>query len=322
MKYIFGPVPSRRLCRSLGVDLIPYKHCSFDCIYCQLGATVHKRAERQQFVDTGEVIAELESALPCVEADYVTLSGSGEPTLCLGIGELIEGIKELTEIPVAVLTNSSLMSCAEVRKELLGADLVIPSVDAATQDVFERINRPCSGLRIEDILCGLEEFSYEYSGKLWIEVMMVRDINDSDDEIDKIASALTRIRCEKIQLNTVERPPAESFARALTQGALEKARRRFDDRAELIVASGIYQDADGSFHSPAGAGLGAPGIEADCGRVLELLKRRPCTVRDIAEGLDLNINEAAKFVGILKGEGLICAIRREGRAYFFANDGN
>ncbi len=141
-------------------------------------------------------------------------------------GELIEGgIKELTEIPVAVLTNSSLMSCAEVRKELLGADLVIPSVDAATQDVFERINRPCSGLRIEDILCGLEEFSYEYSGgKLWIEVMMVRDINDSDDEIDKIASALTRIRCEKIQLNTVERPPAESFARALTQGGRWKKR--------------------------------------------------------------------------------------------------
>lgn len=323
MKYVFGPVPSRRLGRSLGVDLVPYKHCSFDCVYCQLGATRHKTVERKRFVDIGDVISELELVVPHVRADYITMSGSGEPTLFLGLGELIQRIKRLTEIPVAAITNGSLMACPEVREELLGADLVIPSLDAATQDVFEKINRPFPGIRIEDIARGIEEFSAEYSGKLWIEVMMVRGINNSEDEIDRMWSVLKRIEAEKIQLNTVERPPAEAFAHPLSRAEMERVRRRFGDRAELIAASGICGDTEKLPDSPARIGQDKPEKGAGCERVLELLRRRPCTVHDIARGLGMNINEAAKFVGILMEGGLVSTQRREdGEAYFVANETN
>ena len=195
-KYIFGPVPSRRLGRSLGVDLVPYKTCTFDCIYCDLGRTTHKTTFRQPFVSPEEIQKELELTLSVLDKkpDFITLSGSGEPTLNSNIGEIIRGVKEITSIPVAVLTNSSLLTLEEVRKDLLEADLVLPSLDAITPSLFEYINRPHSSLRIEEILSGLIQFRKQYRGQIWLEILFCRGVNDGKDEIEKLKEAIEENR--------------------------------------------------------------------------------------------------------------------------------
>ena len=170
LKYIFGPVPSRRLGRSLGIDLIPYKTCTFDCIYCDLGRTTHKTTSRQSYVVSEEIQKELELSLSVLDKkpDYITLSGSGEPTLNTNIGEIIRKIKEITSTPVAVLTNGSLLSMDEVREDLSEADAVLPSLDAITPALFEYINRPHASLRIEEIISGLIQFRNQYRGQIWL----------------------------------------------------------------------------------------------------------------------------------------------------------
>ncbi len=316
MSYVFGPVPSRRLGLSLGVDVVPHKVCSFDCIYCQLGRTTCKTLQRQASVDIDDVVAELRGVLPQVKANYVTLSGSGEPTLSLDVGRLIREIKKLTSIPMAVLTNGSLLSCPGLQEELCGADLVVPSLDAGSQEVFERVNRPCAQLRIDSIIDGLERFSRAYRGRMWVEVMLVKGVNDSQEELERISSALKRVKAEKIQLNTVERPPVEAWANPLSVAEMERIRQYFDDRAELIVSAGC------AGISRKGASVDVEGPEsaetkARCCRVLSLLRRRPCTMLDVANGLDMNVNEVSKFIGVLMSEGLIDAVRREdGLTYF------
>jgi len=179
-KYIFGPVPSRRLGRSLGVDLVPYKTCTFDCIYCDLGRTTRKTTSRQSYVPPEEIQGELEFSLSVLEKkpDYITLSGSGEPTLNTNIGEIIQRIKEITSIPIAILTNSSLFSLDEVRSDLSEADLVLPSLDAITPALFEYINRPALSLKIEEIISGLIQFRKQYRGQIWLEVLFCRGVND------------------------------------------------------------------------------------------------------------------------------------------------
>jgi wyosine [tRNA(Phe)-imidazoG37] synthetase (radical SAM superfamily) len=165
-KYIFGPVPSRRLGRSLGVDLVPYKTCTFDCIYCDLGRTTHKTVSRQSYVPPEEIQGELELYLSVLDKkpDYITLSGSGEPTLNTNVGEIIRKIKKITSTPAAVLTNGSLLSMDGVREDLSEADVVLPSLDAITPALFEYINRPHPSLGIEDIISGLIQFRKQYQG--------------------------------------------------------------------------------------------------------------------------------------------------------------
>lgn len=312
VRYVFGPVPSRRLGLSLGVDVIPFKTCSFDCIYCQLGRTTCKTTQRGSFVDIEEVIADLRLVLPGVTADYITFSGSGEPTLSLDLGRLIKEVKELTSIPVAVLTNGSLLSYPEVRRDLLDADLVIPSLDAGSQEVFERVNRPCAELKIDDIIAGIEAFSSNFGGRLWMEVMLVKGVNDCEAELAMISSALRGINAEKIQLNTVERPPAEPSAKPLTQDEMERIRSYFDERAEIIAATGTRQTATEQ------ATAERADIKAKYGQILSLLKRRPCTATDVANGLGLNMNEVSKLLGIALKLGVIDhSNSADGKTYFY-----
>jgi wyosine [tRNA(Phe)-imidazoG37] synthetase (radical SAM superfamily) len=184
-KYIFGPVPSRRLGRSLGVDLVPFKTCSFDCIYCDLGRTTQKTTSRQPFASPEKIVEELELTLSVLDKkpDFITLSGSGEPTLNNDIGAIIRRAKEITSIPVAVLTNSSLLSLQEVRNDLSEADLVVPSLDAVTPALFEYVNRPHPSLRIEDIVQGLIQFRKQYRGQIWLEILFCRGANDDREEV-------------------------------------------------------------------------------------------------------------------------------------------
>ena len=183
-KYVYGPVPSRRLGRSLGVDLVPFKTCPFDCVYCQLGRTTRHTARRDDYVDADEVLAELREVLAGgVQADYVTLSGSGEPTLHRQLGRIIAGIKDLTSIPLAVLTNAALLSDPEVRRALLRADLIVPSLDAGEAETFARVNRPCPEVTFESVVAGLEALRREYHGTIRLEVLLVEGLNDGDGQI-------------------------------------------------------------------------------------------------------------------------------------------
>jgi wyosine [tRNA(Phe)-imidazoG37] synthetase (radical SAM superfamily) len=290
---IFGPVPSRRLGRSLGIDLVPFKTCTFDCIYCDLGRTLQKTASREAYVSAEEIERELEMTLDNLgrRPDFITISGSGEPTLHSGLGTIIRAVRNLTCIPVAVLTNSSLLFLDEVRKQLLDADVILPSLDAARPMTFKQINRPHPLLTLDHLLSGLVQFRKEFRHQIWLETLFCRGINDHDDEVEALRKAVDRIQPDRIQLNTPVRPPAESFAFPLAPDRLEDIRERLGDRAEVIA-------------EPAGA-LGEsvePGKELE---ILELIRRRPCTVEDVSRALGLHMNEVFKHLQRLVHQGVI-----------------
>jgi wyosine [tRNA(Phe)-imidazoG37] synthetase (radical SAM superfamily) len=292
-KYIFGPVPSRRLGRSLGVDLVPCKTCTFDCIYCDLGRTTRKTTFRKPFVSPEEIPKELELTLLGLDKkpDFITLSGSGEPTLNSNIGEILRGIKEISSIPVAVLTNSSLLLLKEVRKDLLEADLVLPSLDAITPSLFEYINRPHSSLKNEEILSGLIQFREQYRGQIWLEILFCRGVNDGKDEVEKLKEAIERIEPDRVQLNTSVRPPAEDFAFPLTLAQLEEIRETLGDRAEIVS----------EFAAP----RGEESNSIKDAEILNLIKRRPCTAEDISRALGLHLGEVVKYLETLVKEGAV-----------------
>jgi len=303
-KYIFGPVPSRRLGRSLGVDLVPYKTCTFDCIYCDLGRTTHKTVSRQSYVPPEEIQGELELYLSVLDKkpDYITLSGSGEPTLNNNIGQIIRGAKEITSIPVAVLTNSSLLSLEEVRNDLSEADLVVPSLDAITPTLFEYINRPHPSLRIEDIVSGLIQLRKQYRGQIWLEIVFCRGVNDGNEEVEKFKGAIEKIQPDRVHLNTPVRPPAENFVFPLTPDQLEEIRERLGDKAEIIS----------EFAAPLGEELNS----VKDSEILNLIKRRPCTAEDISKALGLRINEVVKHLDHLTKTGAIRYRMYEHRCYY------
>ena len=300
---VFGPVPSRRLGRSLGVDLVPFKTCSYDCVYCQLGRTTRKTAERREWVPLEKVLEGIRAKLE-TSPDYITLSGSGEPTLYSRLGELIGGIKRLTETPVAVLTNGSLLFLPEVRESLLGADLVLPSLDAGDEKAFLAVNRPCEEISFDAMAEGLVEFRREFKGAFWLEVFLVGGVTDTDEQVEKLASLVRRIGPERVQLNTVTRPPAESGTRAVARERMERIAEAFEPTAEVVA------DWRGTHEQPAFSALRSD--------VLDLLKRRPCTVSDIAEGLGIHRNEVVKYVEELASRGMIEAEKTDRGIYWRA----
>lgn len=239
MKYIYGPVTSRRLGLSLGVSLTPYKTCSFDCIYCQLGKTSCLVTSRSQFYRVDDILRELaewfrDHPVESGTLRYITLAGLGEPTLNTGIGTVIKAIKRTVRTPVALITNASFFHIPEIRNEVLDADVIVPSLDAVTQDVFTRVNRPAEGILIEDIIIGLESLRKEYKGQLWLEIMVVSGYNDSDEHIRKLKDVCARINPDKIQLNSPVRAPAGSEAEAVEIPRLEEFRKILGDKCEIV----------------------------------------------------------------------------------------
>ena len=283
MKHIYGPVSSRRLGLSLGVDLVPFKTCNFDCIYCQLGRTTRKTEERREWVSIEEVIEELKAALSSEhKIDYLTFSGSGEPTLNSRLGEAIKKIKGFTAIQVAVLTNGALLRSAEVREELMESDLVIPSLDAASQRVFEKVNRPLPSISIEEVIEGIRAFKKAYRGKLWLEIMLVKGVNDSPDELQRMKEAISRIAPHKVQLNTVVRPPSEPFALPITREEMDKVRVFLGSQCEVIARFSPREPS--------------PPEREEEKAIWESLQRRPATIKDLADGLGLHPNETLKYI--------------------------
>jgi wyosine [tRNA(Phe)-imidazoG37] synthetase (radical SAM superfamily) len=304
-QYLYGPVPSRRLGRSLGVDLVPYKTCTYDCIYCQLGKTTHKTTARQDYVPAAGVLSELAEKLAAgVACDYITLAGSGEPTLHASLEELICKIREMTDIPVAVITNGSLLYLPEVREALMRADLVVPSLDAGDAALFEYVNRPHPDVVFERMIEGLVTFGKRYPGRLWMEVLLVSGVTGMASEVKKIAAWIEKIPAERIQLNTVNRPSYEDFACAVDPKQMKKLAGFFAGAVE------IPENA-----TPA---VGASETTSDTSDadICNLLARRPCTLEGVALGLSLHPHDAAKRLERLITGKAVTAKRNGGKIYY------
>ena len=239
MKYIYGPVNSRRLGTSLGISLTPHKVCNFDCLYCQLGKTPQKFLERKEYFKIDEIIAEINSwmanNLEAAKAlNFITLSGAGEPTLNSGIGLLIDSLKKIIKVPIAVITNSSLLGDPVVRKQLQGADLIVPSLDAATEDAFLKIDRPGPGINLEEIIEGLVSLRREFKGKIWLEVMLVKGLNDNLAHTRRLKETIERINPDRVQLNSPVRFTAEEGIEAVDAKHLQKIKELLGDKCEII----------------------------------------------------------------------------------------
>jgi wyosine [tRNA(Phe)-imidazoG37] synthetase (radical SAM superfamily) len=289
MNYIFGPVNSRRLGRSLGIDLFREKICSLNCIYCEVGATTQLTCERAEYAPTAAIKAEIDAYFQQKERaetiDFVTVTASGEPLLHSGLGAIIHHLKETTGKPVAVLTNGTLLWEAQVRQELAQADVVIPSLDSALAKGFRKIDRPARCLDLAQLIDGLVTFSQEFTGQIWLEILLVQGINDSDQEIAALCQAAGRMRLDRIQLNTVARPPLEAFARPVSQERMQEIAAIFLDadrkRPVDLLAQGGPENSNASAEQQDFDLDQAVERQALVAEIVEMLRRRPCTAADI-----------------------------------------
>ena len=293
MKHTYGPVPSRRLGISLGVDLVPKKICTYNFIYCQIGGTTLQIMERKAYIPARSILRDVKEALQewGDKVDYIAISGSGEPTLNRAIGEIIHGIKKLTSTPVVVITNSSLMHREEVRQALLQADVIMPSLDAATTSVFHTINRPHQSLEIEQIIQGLTAFRKEYKGQIWLEILLCRGVNDGREEVEELRQAIRTIRPDKVHLNTVVRPAVEDYASALPRNRMEQIRASLGEDTEVIA------EFEGHKHLIPSEDIAE--------KVIRIIQRRPETTDGLAKALGLHDFELTKILDKLTKEGRI-----------------
>ncbi|MFH0948495.1 MAG: radical SAM protein [Elusimicrobiota bacterium] len=290
MRYIFGPVPSRRFGLSLGIDIIPSKYCTLDCIYCQIGRTTKLTLQRKKYVAIQPVLDELKKVLKSkIKIDCLTFSGSGEPTLNSNIGKMISEVKKITQMPIVVITNGTLLYRLDVQNDLLEADIVAPSLDAILS--FQKINRPHKSLEIKKIIDGLVKFRKIYKGKIWLEVMFVKNVNDSTQDIKAVKKATERIKPDRIHLNTVVRPPLETYAKPLEQKKMLAIRKIFGKNCEII--SGRIKDE----------------LKPICTniqqKILEILKRRPMQLEDILAIIESDKKTVLKELWILERKKLI-----------------
>jgi len=301
-KHLFGPVPSRRLGVSLGIDLVPYKTCSFDCVYCECGKTTNKTIKRIEYVPTHEIINELKTYLDKnPELDYVTFSGAGEPTLHNGIKQIIDFLEQNYQYKVAVLTNASLFYDKKVRMEIKNADLVKPKLDAGSDEIFKKINRPHENLNLNKIINGLIEFRKEYYGKIYLEIFIIPNLNDTTTELEKIKDIVKKINPDKIQLNTLDRPGTEKWV-------MQAEKKKLDEIASFLDAEVITE-----FSSRKKIKSFSKDIEEN---IISTLRRRPCTSRDLSKILGIHKNEINKYIQELIETGKIKS-KVEERGTFF-----
>ena len=285
MNFLFGPVNSRRLGRSLGIDLFREKICNLNCVYCEVGPTNVPVNRRGRYSPTREILAEITEFCSdphrLAAVDVLTVTAKGEPTLHLDLGVILRHIKSLTDKPVAVLTNGTTLADDEVREALQLADIVVPSLDAVRAESFSRVDRPARGLTVEAIINGLRDFSRAYRGRLWLEILLVRDINDADADIDALLPVLTTLRLDRIQLNTVVRPPADPGARPVAEARLAEIARRL--QAALAVPVDLPSPVAGFGDERDAAPLPTADAEPAALRqaIIQMVRRRPCTAADI-----------------------------------------
>ncbi len=305
-KYLFGPVPSRRLGMSLGVDLVPHKVCTLDCVYCECGATTKLTTDRKEYVLYKNIVKELIHYFEHnPDPEYFTFSGSGEPTLNSRIGDVIDFIKKKKpHIPIAILTNGTLLYDKALRKEIINADVVLPSFDAATSFDFWKINRPHSCLTIKSYLQGLIDFRKEFKGKIWLEILILPDYNDNKENIVALKEAILKIKPDSVQLNTLDRPGVLQDLKAAKKDDLLKILNSWNLKNVEIIAKVQGREEIVSYRTD---------IET---AILETIKRRPCTLQDLSLLLGTHINEINKYLGVLEESKKITTINLE-RGVFY-----
>lgn len=294
-RHIYGPVPSRRLGISLGIDLVPHKVCNFNCVYCECGPSPRLVNERKEYVPVNEVMKEVRDFLKHNPMpDHITLSGSGEPTLNSGTGWLIDRIKsEFPESRIAVLTNGSLLSSEKVRAELMKADVVLPNLDGATKNAFIRIDRPHPGLQLDMVLEGIRQFSMEFRFKdprkeIWLEVFIVEGVNTDKKNIAAFRDAIRKIDPDRIQLNTLDRPGAVKDLRPASMKTLEKVKAGLNLPHVEIVSRFKNKRDFKSYRKD---------IEET---ILDTVSRRPSTPEDLAGIVGLSENDLMKYIDLLE----------------------
>ncbi len=306
MKYLFGPVNSRRLGISLGIDLVPYKTCSLNCVYCECGDTTDLTSAVAEYVPTEEVIAELDAyCAASPRLDAITFSGSGEPTLHSGIGRIIGHIKErYPRYRVAVLTNGTMLRDPAVRRSIARADIVVPSLDAASPEAFARICRPRAGITPESVIRGLVEFRKEFAGKLYLEIFIVPGVNDSPGELALLREACIAIAPDMVQINSLDRPGASDWVRPL-------------GREELDAIAGFFRPLPVEvIGKPAAQGPAATKTGNFAREIISILRRRPSTIEDLRTALGAGEEELRSALGSMTDAGMI-TVERLDRGEFY-----
>lgn len=273
--YVFGPVPSRRLGRSLGVSPIPNKTCNYSCAYCQLGVTRHRTDQRQEYFPLEDILGEFDRCLEDLEhCDVVSIVGEGEPTLYARLGDLIRGIHARTQKPVAVITNGSLLWDPAVRADLCEADIVLPSLDSYDEASWHRIDRPYGHHKYQEVFQGLVDFSHQFTGQLYLEIMLMDGVNDSPACLEQFRQLLTQLRYDRVYINTPVRPPAEPNIHVSSPQAIQQA-------TELLGGISIDALASGGFFSE---------IQDDYDAILSIIARHPMNQHEITGFLESRQN--------------------------------
>jgi len=307
-KHLFGPVPSRRLGISLGVDLVPHKVCSLNCVYCEVGRTTNLTIERKEYIPLIDILTELGNYLnEKPDLDYITFSGAGEPLLHNGIGKVISFIKEnYPQYKLALLTNSTLLYDENVRMEILDIDLLLPSLDAVSDNVFKKLNRPNSKLDNSKIIEGMIKFREDFLGKIWLEVFIVPGLNDTKDELELLRNTINDISPDQVQLNTLDRPGTESWIKPITKNRMEEIADFLKPLPVEIIAKFQSRNKVKSYKKD---------VEQ---QIIETIKRRPCTDIDLSEMLGIHINEINKYLSELLLEGSVTSSQQERGTFFRA----
>lgn len=306
MKSVFGPVPSRRLGQSLGIDPVPFKTCNWNCVYCQLGRTAPFSLERHEYVPKTEILAQVQEVLaerPRSDVDWVTFVGSGETCLHSELGWLINAVKQETELPVAVITNGSLLHLPEVRRDLLAADAVLPSLDAASERLYRKINRPHRSLTLDMLIGGLKAFRAEYGGQLWVEVMLINGLNDGERNLQALAAAVEDIGADEIHLLQPTRPPAEAWVEPPDDITLQRAQFILGKRARIIA------ETSGTFD------LSTEGNVSEA--LLSILTRHPMCEHDLLSTLEKWLpGQAVQTLEKFSAAGQIQSVTRRGKRFW------
>lgn len=297
LKYIFGPVPSRRMGRSLGISPIPKKTCNYSCVYCQLGRTNKMTNKREEYFLLEDILSEFDSNHNEDNYDVVTIVGEGEPTLYSRLGELITEIKKRSKKPVAVITNGALLYDKDVRKELMNADIVLPSLDSYNEEIFKKVDRPYARLKFKEVWQGLVDFTKEYNGQIYMELMLMNGINDDEKSLFEFKNLLNQIRYDKLYINTPIRPPAEKYIEESSKESIQNA---------VKILNGISIDMLSSI------GFSSD-IEDDYQAVLSIIGRHPMNQFEIISFLESRENENTyKVIQQLNQDNNICKMEYKG----------
>jgi len=308
-KFVYGPVPSRRFGRSLGVNPIPLKTCNYSCVYCQLGRTKNFINERRSFFKKDLILSEIKEAVNEFnnEIDYITFVGEGEPLLSKDIGYLIQKVREFTDIKTALITNGALLMHEEVRREVIPFHVISPTLDAGSEEIFRLINRPFEGIKLADIVNGFINLRKEYKGEIWIEIMLVKGLNDKEEELLKIKNFLEKISPDKVYVNVPIRPPAEEWVKIPNEKEIEKAKRILKNAIFInLEEQGIFEGRE--FGTPEEA-------------ILFLTRRHPLRIDQILKSIKgFERDKLLNSLNRLLKQGRVKKIKYRGKEFYLPSE--